>query len=350
LKTAPFNTWLHYLRDLLTTSIIGVLGAFLAWYIYLPAPYIIGPAIFCTIAALWGLNVRIPNLLRNICFATIGIALGSNITPNSMIRILEWPTSLLFMCFSILLITVIGTFILKSWFKIDKVSSILASSPGLLSYVLNLSVDTKSNTPVISIIQSIRILIITITIPFTIMLTTELNTEVIDFKINILSLKNIILLYVFSLIAGMVLTWINIPAAFLVGGTIFSLIGHLTGFTPGDLPDSLSVIAFIVLGSLIGSRFTGVKMQILASCFFSGLFLTIISLIISLSIAFLVKLITNIDYVDLIIAFAPGGLETMLAMGSIVNADPTFLATHHIFRLIILGVIIPSMIFGIRKL
>jgi len=48
-----------------------------------------------------------------------------------------------------------------------------------------------------------------------------------------------------------------------------------------------------------------------------------------------------------LIAFAPGGLETMAAMSVILGIDPTFVATHHIARLLMLTVIVP--VFVIRS-
>jgi uncharacterized membrane protein AbrB (regulator of aidB expression) len=41
------------------------------------------------------------------------------------------------------------------------------------------------------------------------------------------------------------------------------------------------------------------------------------------------------------LAYAPGGLETMIAMAVNLNIDPTFVAGHHVFRLLALLVLIP---------
>ena len=60
--------------------------------------------------------------------------------------------------------------------------------------------------------------------------------------------------------------------------------------------------------------------------------------------AFITFKITNIELVDAIIAFAPGGLETMIAMGSIVDADPTYVALHHIVRILFLTLLVPFLI------
>jgi uncharacterized membrane protein AbrB (regulator of aidB expression) len=54
--------------------------------------------------------------------------------------------------------------------------------------------------------------------------------------------------------------------------------------------------------------------------------------------------ITGMDVVAVMIAFAPGGLETMAAMSVILGIDPTFVASHHVARLLMLTVIVPFLV------
>ena len=109
-----------------------------------------------------------------------------------------------------------------------------------------------------------------------------------------------------------------------------------------------SIFAFITLGVVIGARFVSVDLKLLKTSFISGFSLTLVGALFSLFFAFLTSKITNIELVDAIIAFAPGGLETMIAMGSIVNADPTYVAIHHVIRIIFLTFFVPFLIFRIK--
>ena len=94
--------------ELIVSIILGSLGAFLAWYMKLPAPFLLGPTIICSISAILGLKFSIPIFLRNFGFTIIGITIGSNITPNSLAQISTWPISLLMMVSTIVLITLFG--------------------------------------------------------------------------------------------------------------------------------------------------------------------------------------------------------------------------------------------------
>ena len=53
---------------------------------------------------------------------------------------------------------------------------------------------------------------------------------------------------------------------------------------------------------------------------------------------------TEIPLSHIFIAFAPGGLETMIAMGGLVSAEPTYIASHHVSRLFFLAFLIPILL------
>lgn len=85
-------------------------------------------------------------------------------------------------------------------------------------------------------------------------------------------------------------------------------------------------------------------MSLLKRAAFGGVMLTLIGLVISITAASLIAYLTNLPLIDVIIAFAPGGLETMVAMGAIVDADPTYVAIHHVARLFFLSIFVPLVL------
>ena len=125
---------------------------------------------------------------------------------------------------------------------------------------------------------------------------------------------------------------------------ICTTISHGSGTTEGLIIPIFSIFAFVILGIVIGGRFVSIDLKLLKSSFFGGFFLTLIGALLSFFFAFITFKITNIELVDAIIAFAPGGLETMIAMGSLVDADPTYVALHHIVRILFLTLLVPFLI------
>ena len=54
-----------------------------------------------------------------------------------------------------------------------------------------------------------------------------------------------------------------------------------------------------------------------------------------------IDLLTGINFLYVIIALAPGGFETMVAMSAFVGADPAYVAIHHIARIFFLSALVP---------
>ena len=65
--------------------------------------------------------------------------------------------------------------------------------------------------------------------------------------------------------------------------------------------------------------------------------------------AVLAHWLTGMDLIAVLIAFAPGGLETMAAMSVVLGIDPTFVASHHVARLLMLTVIVPIFVLRGRR-
>ena len=119
-----------------------------------------------------------------------------------------------------------------------------------------------------------------------------------------------------------------------------SAISHGTNLTPGYVPNWLEGIAFAILGTAIGARFVDVKMQNLKSCLISGLAITLTAIAICFLATSIVYKLTGIPFIHIFLAIAPGGLETMVAMGGIVNTEPTYVAFHHVMRLFFIAILI----------
>ena len=333
-----------HLKLTLITIFIGGLGGVIAWSIGAPAPFLTGPASLVTIATVCGINCTVNVNVKNTAFIVIGISIGSNVSPEILKAATSWPISLAGMVLNVLALLYIGKLIFGKLFDFDSRSALLTSCPGLLSYVLSLSEETKSPTMLISVIQSIRVLTLTLAVPTTIAIFTDYDFSTSPPEFYSLSLIHLSFLILVSIGLGSVIIRLKLPAPFLLGGMLCSTLFHVLDITPGILPEFASISAFVILGSLIGSRFSGIDRNQLKSSVFKGAAFTIFGLIISILSAHLVSSLTGFPFTDVLVAFAPGGLETMIAMGAIVNADPTFVAFHHLSRLFLLSAMIPFLI------
>ena len=337
------NTWEQF-RPVIVTLLIGIIGAVIAWWLKVPAPFLTGPAAFVSVAGVFGADCRIPDRLRDACFIVIGLALGSSVTPEILTEAAAWPISLVGMCFSVALVMLIGGFMFEHVFGMDRKTALLSSSPGHLSYVISFSADVGANTAIISVIQSMRVLLLTLSVPVTVAVLTDADMAMRAPLGQVLLYIDLAVLAVLAAIFGTVLVKFKVPAAFLISGMIVSSIGHVTNMSPGVVTPVISTSAFIIMGTLIGTRFSGVTFSALKRAAFGGIALTLMGLFISICVAAVISYSIGLPLIDVIIAFAPGGLETMVAMGVIVGADPAYVAIHHVTRLFFLSVFVPVVL------
>ena len=85
------------------------------------------------------------------------------------------------------------------------------------------------------------------------------------YKINekTISLVQLILIIIFSLLVGLAIMNTKVPAPFLMGGMICTTFSHGSGITEGLMNPIFSIFAFITLGVVIGARFVSVDLKLL---------------------------------------------------------------------------------------
>ena len=331
------------LRTALTLG-IGAAGAALAYALHMPAPFLTGPSILVTLACLAGLKLGIPPLVRDTAFIFIGINIGSGVTPAVADVITKWPVGIVAMALMLAIIILSGSRLLQKLFGYERRSAVLAAAPGHLSFVLSMGASIGADVRVISIVQSIRVLALTLIVPFTAMLAgIRMDAGFLFDHANIdpLQLGG---LFLASIVLGFVFRRISVPAPFLMAGMLLSAITHVSETTPGVLPAWMSIASFSVLGTLIGTRFSGVTLAMLRSALAAGILLTLLAVACATLTAWPVWELLDMPPTQVLIAFAPGGLETMITMGVFLGAEPNFVAAHHVARLFILAFMIPAFV------
>ena len=101
---------------------------------------------------------------------------------------------------------------------------------------------------------------------------------------------------------------------------------------------------FLMMGTLIGTRFSGITIDQLKNALFAGLTTTIISILCAIIVSVPIAYYLTMQPAQVVVAFAPGGLETMIAMGAVLGANPSFVAACHVWRLLLLPIMVPFLI------
>lgn len=336
-------------RAPLNTYVIAVLGAALMLLLSFPAPFLTGPALAVTLAGLAGVKTEaLPMRSRAAVFVILGLTIGQGVTPDVLGAMQAWPVTLAALAGSLCAIILLTPSLLVKFWSMDPVTAFLSSAPGHLSYVLGLSEGAKADLKTVSIVQSIRVLALTLLVPVAVTLSGQLPGNAPELPAETAALP-LLAMIVGAGMAGYLLQRLRLPAAYLIGGMLISIVAHATGRVGGVMNSWLAAAAFVALGALIGSRFSGVRWAELRRAFSAGLFVTVLGVTLAAVFALVAHWLTGMDLIAVLIAFAPGGLETMAAMSVMLGVDPTFVASHHVARLLMLTVIVPVFVLRGRR-
>ncbi|RVT86961.1 AbrB family transcriptional regulator [Rhodobacteraceae bacterium CCMM004] len=338
---APALSWL-------ATLAVAAAGAALFALVGFPAPFLTGPALAVTLAALAGVPVAIPAPLRDLCFLTIGIGIGASVTPEVLTTAITWPLSFAVLAITILAILWVCRRVLERVYGFDRLSALLSATPGHLSFILGLSADLRADVSRIALVQSMRVLLLTLMVPI---LLTLWGVEggVVARPVVSLNLISLGVLAAGSVLVGLAFKRWSVPAAYLLAGMAVSATGHVTGLTPGAMPEPITVAAFATMGAIIGTRFRGLAWAEVRSALSAGAALTLIACVIAGVAAVAVAAVLDLSPALLLISFAPGGVEAMAAMAVLIGVEPTFVAAHHVTRLLVLTVLIPWLLMRLRR-
>ena len=331
------------IRAFALTVLIAAAGAALAYVAAFPAPFLVGPAIAVTAGGLAGLPLRVPTAVRNASFIIVGLSMGTGLTPEVFVAARTWPLSFLMVPVAVVILLYSATWVLERFFGYDRTTALLAASPGHLSFVLSLAADTKSDLLAVGVIQSVRVLALTLTVPLIVDVLGLVGAEPPP---SAPSLGIVMLAASFAAALGLgylFQRW-RLPAALLIGGLVAAGATHVTGLVEGDMPSWIMIPTYVLLGAVIGSRFSGASFRTMRVAFVAGAVVTVVVVVLAALIAALVSTLTDVPVDAALIAFAPGGLETMAAMAVMLNAQPTYVGAHHVLRLLILSGLMPYVL------
>ncbi|MFT7595682.1 MAG: membrane AbrB-like protein [Paracoccaceae bacterium] len=336
----PDRTPLSELWISARTVAIGLCGAVIGWALSVPAAVLIGPALAVTIASLLGLKTGVADWLRNTCMVALGLGIGAGFSTQAGDAILRWPLAFVVLTFMLIVTMFLCKQVLQRSFGFDPRSAMLGAVPGHLSLVLGLAAESGVDVGRIALVQTIRLLALSIVVPFAALaMGYELQAGLLPVGVPSDGV-HLVGLALVGVACGLVLQRVGLPAPMLLGPLLASSIGHLTDLTPGTPPSWMMIAGFLVLGALIGSRFSGMSMARFRAALLAGLVSTLIATGVAALAAVPVAASLDMPVAHVLVAFAPGGLETMVALSAAMGASPGFVAACHIMRLLILGLLI----------
>lgn len=328
----------------LITLAAGIAGAAIARLLSFPIYPITGPALFVSLLCVGGVRCAIADPIRDIALLFIGISIGTGINAQAASALVTWPIAFAVLALMIISVLLICRFILTHFFDFDPQSATLAAAPGHLAFVISLSATLNIDITPVAVVQAVRLLALTLSVPIiALMFGIEISTDILPSG-SPMSMVHLLALLGMSFVLAMILQRLKAPAAFLIGAMLVSSVAQITGLTPGILAPAIVLPCFVVVGIMIGARFSGVTLKQLTSSLTAGLVTTLATVTMACLAAVPVALMLGMPLAHVVVAFSPGGLETMVAMGAVLGANAGFIAACHVGRLFLLTLLVPIVV------
>lgn len=327
-------------RSHAVTLSAGLAGAALATLAGIPAGALIGSTLAVAGAASAGFRVALPKPVRDLAFTVIGISLGSGVDRGLFGQIGTWSVSLSILIASLIATIMTGRWILTRGFGLDARTATLASTPGTMANVIAVAADGRGDATAVMFLQVMRLMVLMIAVPPIAVAFDAQGGGQIGAMTTMQPLALAGLLAV-ALAVGLPGSWLGLPAAGLLAGMIVSAAAHASGIVEGMAPGWAIFAAFAITGAVLGTRMSGVTAAQVGRYAFAGAVTVGAALVVSLVFAGLALAVTDLPFGQVWIAYAPGGVEAMAAIGLSLGYDPAFVAIHHFARIFALVLILP---------
>ncbi len=330
--------------NVLETLAIGTAGGALFLWANLPGGLISGAMIAVGIAAIAGRPLVMPPVLTQAVLVLLGISLGSLVSQQLLQHMGAYPLTIALLALATFCSTFGSSLYLQRAHGWDQTSAFLAGSPGALSQITMLAIEKGADVPAIAVVQTMRVIILTAALPMLLAATGIAPSSPSAAVGAIASPIELAELIAASVAAALLLRLIKFPASWMFGAMIGSSVLHGTGLIEGGLPPWVRAAALVGIGALIGSRFARMSVKTLLSHVNAALGSFAIAIIISGMFVAVIVLTTHVRFADVIVAFAPGAMDAMLALALTLHIDPIFVGAHHLSRFVFVTITTPGIV------
>lgn len=328
----------------LETVAIGTIGGLLFLVAGLPGGLITGAMLAVGSAAMLGRPMAVPAHLTQAVLVLLGISLGSLMSRQLLQHVGAYPVTIGLLALATFCTTFGSSYYLQRMHGWDRTSAFLAASPGALSQIALLAIEKGADMPAIAVVQTLRVIILTAALPLILVATGLTSSSAPALTMTVASPLGLVGLIGASVAVSLVLRMMNFPASWLFGAMIGSSVLHGAGLIDGGLPPLVRGIALIGIGTLIGSRFSRMRTSTLLRHLTAGLGSFAIAIAISAVFVMLVAWTTNVRFADVLVAYAPGAMDAMLALALTLHIDPIFVGAHHLSRFIFVTIATPGIV------
>jgi uncharacterized protein len=325
---------------------IGTCGGTLFHLAGLPLPWMLGAMLATAVAAFSGVELAVDNRVRVLMMIVLGTLLGSAFSPEILQRATEWPISMLSLVGYIVMASLMTFWFYHRVAGIDSRTAFFSGVPGGLAEMITLGHAAGGDDRKISLAHTTRIFLVVMSLPLAFRLFGDFDTGArarAGTSIFDIEALDVALLTASGIVGFALAKLLRIPAPQMTGPMFVSAAVHLSGLTSAAPPFLVVAIAQVIIGSAVGSRFSGLRLREVARYLWLGAVSTVMLLSLTILYALALEKLMDVPFGAFVLAFSPGGLTEMSLVALAMHIDTAFVATHHMVRIFIVVALTPHM-------
>ncbi|MYL32834.1 AbrB family transcriptional regulator [Pontibacillus yanchengensis] len=334
---------MDFIKKLVYSYIIGAIGGSLFVWFHMPLPWVLGAVTSLLFyKTIWKQDTASSIPLKNISFALLGVQLGSSFTEDTFQQIGPYIIPYLFFTCFIIAVSLFNGYIVSKWLPVKMDTSMLGSIPGGLSASIALSDSLQSNTVLVTIFHTIRLVAVLFIIPFS---ATHFFYEgnIVSAELSPSTNTGEWYTIAFLILSYLVAVLLNkkIPAAYVMIPMFTVGILKVIGVPMMSLPDFSFIWAQITLGVYLGNSINIEDLMKAGKYCMIYFGLSVWLIIMSFCLGYVFSQMVDISIATAILSIAPGGLIEMALTAQSVGGDPSIVSSLQMVRLLIVVMIVP---------
>ncbi len=322
---------------------IAFVGAWLAVWIELPLPWLLGPLLITLLIGSFSISNPCHPRWRMTGQVIIGMVLGLYFSPALMNALsIYW----MFIVFGILWSMMLSLALASLQYKVNQLdwaTAWFASAIGSASEMVNIAEKHQAQVDTVAVSHSLRIVILVVLVPLFMGLYFDVTWSVPTQLVLNISVFSTVLLFVLALVVAKLFDALNVLNAWILGPLF--LVGMLSYFELLNQSFPAWFIAFgqLCIGWSLGSKFPFSFLKNNQKFLFFTLLFNCIALLLSILLVISLVQFVSVDAKVLLLGLSPGGIAEMSLMAKVLGLSVPIIVAFQLSRLIF--VILTTRIF-----
>ncbi|WMS41447.1 AbrB family transcriptional regulator [Acuticoccus sp. MNP-M23] len=331
-----------------TTLLAGTAGALLFYYLGAPAAFLTGSAVAVTLCVALRLRTDLPRNLREPFLAVLGVMMGSGVKPDTLSALAELPVAIVGLVVAVSGATAASYLVLRRVGGWDPLTALCGSIPGALQVTLATAVELGARVDRVVMSQALRLFILVAIIPL-VFGRSEGGSTMDAFAAPDATTLDVALSFLLAFVCLLVSRSFTFPSGPVVLPLCISAILSGAGILTISIPPVVAAATFIVLGASVAQRFDSTKGRDIWTTVWLSLAAFAAAFSVCISVAAVFSTMMGEPLGAVFLAYAPGGVDAMIALSFLLGFDVAFVAVLHILRLILLSIAGPVIAIQMKR-